>query len=345
MMSSSPLVRRTCDELVVVADLDRDDAVGLDRRVVGAELGLLDHALAGGEDEVLALAEVARGLHGPDELALAQRQHVHERAALGRARRLGQLVDLLPVDLAAVGEEEQEVVRRADEEVLDVVLVLHVHAGDADAAALLLAVGGERQRLDVAGLRDRDDHLLVGDQVLDVHVVLGEGDLGAPLVAVALLDLEQLLLDQAHHARLVAEDLAQLLDPLERVRVLLLDLVRLERGEPLEAQVEDRLGLDLREAELVHQAVARRLRVARAADQLDDGVEVLERDQQALEDVQPRLALAQLVLGAPDDDVALVVDVVADQRHAARACAARRRPARPCSRRRCSAAACACRAC
>ena len=32
------------DELVVVADLDRDDAVGLDRRVVGEELGLLDGA-------------------------------------------------------------------------------------------------------------------------------------------------------------------------------------------------------------------------------------------------------------------------------------------------------------
>ena len=83
--------------------------------------------------------------------------------------------------------------RRAHEEVLDVVLVLHVHPGHADAAALLLAVGGERQRLDVARVRDRDDHLLVGDQVLDVDLVLGVGDLRAPLVAVAVADLEQLL--------------------------------------------------------------------------------------------------------------------------------------------------------
>ena len=30
------------DQLVVVANVDRDDPVGLDRRVVGAELGLLD---------------------------------------------------------------------------------------------------------------------------------------------------------------------------------------------------------------------------------------------------------------------------------------------------------------
>ena len=37
------------------------------------------------------------------------------------------------------------------------------------------------------------DHLLVGDHVLDVDVALGEGDLGAALVAVALGDLAELL--------------------------------------------------------------------------------------------------------------------------------------------------------
>ena len=57
---------------------------------------------------------------------------------------------------------------------------------DSDAAALLLAVGRERQRLDVAGLGDGDDHLLVGDQVLDVDLILGVADLGAALVAEAL---------------------------------------------------------------------------------------------------------------------------------------------------------------
>ena len=40
-------------------------------------------------------------------------------------------------------------------------------------------------------------------------------------------------------------------------RVLLDDLVALETGEALEAHVEDGLRLDLREAELGHQALAR----------------------------------------------------------------------------------------
>ena len=96
-----------------------------------------------------------------------------------------------------------------------------------------------------------------------------------------------------------------------------LDLVRLERGQALEAQVEDRLRLDARELEALDQPVARDVRVARAADQLDDLVDVLDRDEQALEDVEAGLLLAQLVLRAPHDDVGLVVDVVLDDRQQA----------------------------
>ena len=204
--------------------------------------------------------------------------------------------------------------RRAHEEVLDVVAVLHVHPGDADPAAVLHAVGRERQRLDVARLRDRDDHLLVGDQVLDVEVVLGGRDLRPALVAVGLRDLGELLIEDAVDAGLVPEDLAQLPDALDNVGVLCLDLVGLECGEALEAQVEDRLRLDPREAELLDQAVAGGVGIARATDQLDDRVEVVERDEQPLEDVRAGLLLAQLVLRAPHDHVALVVHVVVDDR-------------------------------
>ena len=64
---------------------------------------------------------------------------------------------------------------------------------------------------------------------------------------------------------------------------------------------------------MLDQPLAGRVGVARAADQLDHRVEVVERDQQPLEDVGARLRLAQLVLGAPGHDLALVGDVVLDQ--------------------------------
>jgi hypothetical protein len=55
-------------QLVVLADLDGDDAVGLELGVVGSEQRLLDDAFARAEDEELALAdvEVARVDDGAD---------------------------------------------------------------------------------------------------------------------------------------------------------------------------------------------------------------------------------------------------------------------------------------
>ena len=139
-------------------------------------------------------------------------------------------------------------------------------------------------------------------------------DLGAPRVAEALGDLRQLLLDHAEHARLVAEDRPQLGDPLGHVGVLLFDAVGLERGELGEAQVEDRRRLDRAQLEALDQLLAGGVAVARAADQLDDRVEVVERGEQALEDVRASLLFGELVLGAAHDHLALVRDVVVDDR-------------------------------
>src|SRR6476619_5766463 len=54
-------------------------------------------------------------------------------------------------------------------------------------------------------------------------------------------------------------------------------------------------------------------RVRRGADQLDHLVEVVERDQVALEDMRAFLGLAQLELRAADDDRALELEVVAQE--------------------------------
>ena len=142
--SSDPSDEPHADQLVVLAHLDRDDPVRLERRVVGGELRLLDHALPRREDEVLRLLEVARRDHGAHVLVLPEGEQVHDRAALRLARPERQLVHLQPVDLADGREEEDVVVRRGDEEVLDVVVLLHVHAHHADAAAPLLAVRRHR---------------------------------------------------------------------------------------------------------------------------------------------------------------------------------------------------------
>src|SRR4051794_8904149 len=83
-------------------------------------------------------------------------------------------------------------------------------------------------------------------------------------------------------------------------------------AEALQREVEDRLRLDAREAELLDQAAPRRVRIARAADEGDHLVEVVERNQAPLEDVHALLGAAQLVLRAAHYHVALVTHVRID---------------------------------
>src|SRR5262249_23641383 len=83
--------------------------------------------------------------------------------------------------------------------------------------------------------------------------------------------------------------------------------------QPLQLHVEDGLRLDLRQAEVRHQAVARLWRRFRSADQRDHRVEVVERDLQALEDVIPGFRLPQLELGATPYHFAPELDEAPDE--------------------------------
>jgi len=78
-------------------------------------------------------------------------------------------------------------------------------------------------------------------------------------------------------------------------------------------RVDDRLRLDLGEGEARLELRPRFVRVGGGADERDDRVDVVERDDVALEDVRAALGLVQLVLRAADDDLALEVEVVPDE--------------------------------
>src|SRR5579884_2559472 len=106
-----------------------------------------------------------------------ERQHVIDEPTRRGAALLGDVVDLEPVDLAAIGETQQVSMRRSDEEVLDEVIVACGAARDTLAATMLAAVGVERQALDVAVMAYGDDVGLFLDQVLHVDPAGLAGDL------------------------------------------------------------------------------------------------------------------------------------------------------------------------
>ena len=86
--------------------------------------------------------------------------------------------------------------RVRDEQLLDEVFVLDRGGRLAAAAAALRLVLGDRLRLRIAGMRQRDHHVLRLDQVFGGQIEMVAIDLGAARVAVLLADLDQLVADR-----------------------------------------------------------------------------------------------------------------------------------------------------
>src|SRR5207302_4830674 len=104
-------------------------------------------------------------------------------------------VSLGAVNPALVREEQDPVVGRGHEEVLDDVLLFELCTLHALAATLLRSVEVGLRALCVAAACDRDDDVLFGDEVLEAHVALVGDDPRPTLVAVPARDLTELVAD------------------------------------------------------------------------------------------------------------------------------------------------------
>ncbi len=207
---------------------------------------------------------------------------------------------------------------------------LHAHA--AGAAAALLAIDGDGRALEVALVGDGDGHLLVGDEVfkLDFGGLVDDG--GAAGVAVAVANVFQLLDDDFAELLVGGEDFFVLGNSLADFGELVENFVHRELGEAIELQLED--GVDLAEGDAALfsgqplaievdddivalapgvEAFASLGARAGPADDADDGVEIVEGDFVAFEDVLAFAGFAQQVDGAALDHVDTMIDERADR--------------------------------
>jgi len=99
-------------------------------------------------------------------------------------------------------------------------------------------------------------------------------------------------LDQRAELLVVFQDVGQLGDLGPQGLLLALQLDAVEPGQAAQRGVEDVLRLDLGQVEDLAEAALRLGRVVAGADDLDDLVDVEQRDKDAVDQVQPVLALA-----------------------------------------------------
>src|SRR5262249_58943260 len=104
--------------------------------------------------------------------------------------------------------------------------------------------------LQPAVAREDDRRVLVHDVGLGVvGELLARCELGPALVAVLLSQADELLADHLPALPRAGEERLDLLQALSLFRTLAADLLDLEAGELVEADLQDRVGLDLVELE------------------------------------------------------------------------------------------------
>ena len=160
---------------------------------------------------------------------------------------------------------------------------------------------------------DRDDHIVISVEVFGVEFLSRVDDLAATLVTILLLDLKELFADELCTQFLVSEEGLQALDLLHQGSVLFLQLLTLQTGEGTQTHIHDGTRLDEREGEALHELLDSFLRLAGRTDDADDLVDIVDCDDQALEDVDTLLSLAQLKLCTAVDDIVTVLDEELDK--------------------------------
>ena len=241
--------------------------------------------------------------HGLHPLTLLDLQNVDEVGTLGGLARLGDLIALLPVDFTGIGKEQDMIVGRSGK---------HIHhrilfpGGDALLAHAALGLGGilaDGGALDVARLRQSKDALLLLNEVLNVDLVLHVLNLGLAVIAELFGNGGQFFLQDLTHQTFVGQHPVEVSDPLLQLLVLALQLLPVQALQRLQAHIQNGLCLNIVQTEALHQLLLGI--VISAADNLDDLIDVILRDQQTLQQMSPLLSLFQIVAGPADDDFLL----------------------------------------
>ena len=246
-------------------------------------------------------------------LARLKIEKVDERAAETRARSLGYLIRPLDEKPACVREEHKLIMRLGNENEAEEILLLDLRAFHAVTAAALLAIFRKRHAFYVAAVGKRNDARLVGNKVFKRNFVDIIDDFRATarifLRAVFKLDFRKIGADDCINLLRVGKDALKLGDRREKLRQLLHKFIALKADELVKAHFKNRIHLRGGKAETLLQGTLRLFAGVRGAYHPHHFIEVVDRENKAINHMLARLGLAQIETRAPRNHFKPVIDV------------------------------------
>ena len=237
---------RGADQKIAWIEIHRNDSGGASVAKI-TERGLLDGSSSGRHKHIVLVIERFDRQHDRNLLAVHKGKTINDRASTGCARALRDLVDLHPVNPAAIREAQQRVMGVGDEELVDPVVLPGSGRLSPAAPTPLGAILRERLALDIATVRDRHHHIGRGDEVLNPEFS-GVGLNGrAPGITKLAPDIVKLVGNDGSDALSPGENVQQIGNRENDLAVFRDNPILLQPREALQPHVQNLLGLSLRQ--------------------------------------------------------------------------------------------------
>ena len=143
------------------------------------------------------------------------------------------------------GKEQEVVVVGGNEHVLDKILPFGFTTSGSAASTALLSVFCYGSTLDISGMRNRDDDLLIRNNIFHIDLTVFKSDFSTAFITIFLLYLEQLIPDDAALKFYTIQDSLQPLYKGHGLFVFLPDFISFKTRKLLQPHFKDGLGLNL----------------------------------------------------------------------------------------------------
>ena len=220
-------------------------------------------------------------------------------------------MDLEAVHLTKVGKEQHVIVGRSNKEILDKVVLFERDALNTLAAAFLRAINLNRNALYVACVSNGDNHILFGDKILNVQVLnVLVRDLRTTFVSVAVGNLTELISDNCQNLFLMGEKILVVGNIKPELGDLVNKILTCQAGKTTQTHLKNCFALNLIQAKaLVHALLCLGI-ILRAANDVDNLVDVINCGQEAFQNMDALLSLIQVELSTTAYNINLVINVV-----------------------------------
>ena len=196
------------------------------------------------------------------------------------------------------------------EQILDVIILQCLHALDTFTTTVLTLEIVYSHPLDVAQMGHGDDHILHRNEILGGQVIHIITNRRSSVITVFIRNDQYLIPDDTQQLVLICQNGFQFLNPFHQLCIFLLQLLSFQTGQCTQTHIYNGLCLYVIQTEALHQPFLCHLGGTGASDDLDDLVDIIQRNEQAFQNVCPLLGFVQVVFRPSGDHILLMLQII-----------------------------------